>query len=111
MKVKINAECSKSILQYFRPTIITVLFVFKTLFVFSSWPIKTGFIVSNDCVLQGYRTSRKFITAQSPLPSTIVDFLSLIYQEKCSCIVMMDEADTADKVGILPAEKRILHNC
>ena len=55
-------------------------------------------------VLQGYRTSRKFITAQSPLPSTIVDFLSLIYQEKCSCIVMMDEADTADKVGILPAE-------
>lgn len=38
-----------------------------------------------------------FITGQTPLPSTVNDFISMIYQENCICIVTMDDLNESEK--------------
>ena len=52
----------------------------------------------SDFYFKSFRKRRKFIVAQTPLPSAVVDFLSLIYQEKCTCVVSMEEPDIQVKV-------------
>lgn len=47
---------------------------------------------------QGYFKANKFIVAQTPLPKTVEDFVSMLYQVKSACIVCLDEELINDKV-------------
>lgn len=47
---------------------------------------------------QGYWGPRTFIAAQTPLPDTIADFWSMVYQKKVSTIVMLSGGSEGDKV-------------
>jgi protein tyrosine phosphatase len=38
---------------------------------------------------------------QTPLPSTVKDFICMIYQEKCICIVTMDDLNESEKVQLV----------
>ncbi|XP_053389697.1 receptor-type tyrosine-protein phosphatase U-like, partial [Mercenaria mercenaria] len=51
-----------------------------------------------------------FIAAQSPLPCTVADFITLVYQEDCSCIATMEDLrDPGMTVGqYLPDDKKTL---
>ncbi|WAR17017.1 hypothetical protein MAR_031611 [Mya arenaria] len=37
-----------------------------------------------------FRTKKRYLEAQTPLPETVTDFLTLIVQERCSCIVSFE---------------------
>ncbi|WAR18011.1 hypothetical protein MAR_032605, partial [Mya arenaria] len=39
-----------------------------------------------------FRIKKRYLVAQTPLPETIIEFLTLVVQESCSCIVSF-EAD------------------
>lgn len=60
--------------------------------------------------LQGFRDADKFILAQTPLPNTVQDFLSLVYQADVSCIVCLDDVSSKRKVRaqVLPVLKNDL---
>ncbi|XP_053378735.1 receptor-type tyrosine-protein phosphatase mu-like [Mercenaria mercenaria] len=51
-----------------------------------------------------------FIAAQSPLPCTVADFITMVYQEDCSCIATMEDLkDPGMTVGqYLPDDKKTL---
>ena len=50
-------------------------------------------------ILQSFKTKNHYIVAMTPLTGTVLDFLTLIYQENCSCIVSMEPLETLnDKV-------------
>ncbi|XP_053386433.1 receptor-type tyrosine-protein phosphatase kappa-like [Mercenaria mercenaria] len=51
----------------------------------------------NAVYVNGYEKSNKFILAQTPLPNTVEDFVFMLYQEKCPCIVCLDEENIKDK--------------
>ncbi|XP_053385844.1 receptor-type tyrosine-protein phosphatase kappa-like [Mercenaria mercenaria] len=62
----------------------------------------------NAVYVNGYIETNKFILAQTPLPDTVEDFVSMLYQERCSCIVCLDEENMYDKTVaqyIPPANK------
>ncbi|XP_059197945.1 receptor-type tyrosine-protein phosphatase C isoform X2 [Centropristis striata] len=55
----------------------------------------------NASHIDGYWGPRNFIAAQTPLPDTMADFWSMVYQKKVSTIVMLSdcsEGDTSDCV-------------
>ncbi|XP_060565351.1 receptor-type tyrosine-protein phosphatase mu-like [Ruditapes philippinarum] len=64
----------------------------------------------NAVYINSFKKKDHFIAAQSPLPSTVEDFLALIYQENCSCIVAMEDLNEPGMtVGVyLPEEKKTL---
>ncbi|XP_052761981.1 tyrosine-protein phosphatase non-receptor type 7-like [Mya arenaria] len=39
---------------------------------------------------ESFKTKNRFLVAQTPLPDTVSDFLTLAVQENCSCIVNME---------------------
>lgn len=47
---------------------------------------------------QGYWGPRAFITAQTPLPDTMADFWSMVYQKRASTVVMLSDCTEGDKV-------------
>ncbi|XP_078025041.1 receptor-type tyrosine-protein phosphatase C isoform X3 [Epinephelus lanceolatus] len=51
----------------------------------------------NASHIDGYWGPRTFITAQSPLPDTMADFWSMVYQKKASAIVMLSDSSEGDK--------------
>ncbi|WAR21341.1 PTP99-like protein, partial [Mya arenaria] len=42
--------------------------------------------------IHSFRVMKRYLVARTPLPETVVDFLKLVVQERCSCIVSF-EAD------------------
>ena len=49
--------------------------------------------------LQGYKmASGQYIAAQGPLPETVVDFWRLIWEQRCSIIVMLTNLIENNKV-------------
>ncbi|WAR15967.1 PTPRK-like protein [Mya arenaria] len=44
-------------------------------------------------IFQAFQAKRKYIVSQSPMPNTVQDFLTLAYQENCSCIVSFEQSD------------------
>uniref|UniRef100_A0A3Q3K9D1 Receptor-type tyrosine-protein phosphatase C n=1 Tax=Monopterus albus TaxID=43700 RepID=A0A3Q3K9D1_MONAL len=51
----------------------------------------------NASHLDGYWGSRAFIVAQTPLPDTMADFWTMVYQKKASTIVMLSDVSEGDK--------------
>lgn len=49
-------------------------------------------------VQQGYKQRDAFIMTQAPLPDTVVDFWTMIYDHSCRAIVMLNELDVTDLV-------------
>ncbi|XP_052763642.1 receptor-type tyrosine-protein phosphatase kappa-like isoform X3 [Mya arenaria] len=39
---------------------------------------------------ESFKTKNRFLVAQTPLPDTVSDFIALVIQENCSCIVSME---------------------
>uniref|UniRef100_A0A8P4G6J7 Receptor-type tyrosine-protein phosphatase C n=1 Tax=Dicentrarchus labrax TaxID=13489 RepID=A0A8P4G6J7_DICLA len=51
----------------------------------------------NASHIDGYWGPRTFIAAQTPLPDTMADFWSMVYQKKASTIVMLSNCSEEDK--------------
>ncbi|XP_036970862.1 receptor-type tyrosine-protein phosphatase C [Acanthopagrus latus] len=51
----------------------------------------------NASHINGYWGPRAFIAAQTPLPDTMADFWSMVYQKKASTIVMLSDCSEGDK--------------
>ena len=47
---------------------------------------------------QGYKEKGAYIATQGPLQNTIVDFWRMIWEFRCSCIVMLCELEEEGKV-------------
>ncbi|XP_060558623.1 uncharacterized protein LOC132718935 isoform X1 [Ruditapes philippinarum] len=64
----------------------------------------------NAVYVDSYRSENHFLMAQTPLPDTVVDFLTLIVQENVSCVISMETDLLHDKtVGVFyPADKQTL---
>ncbi|XP_053386938.1 multiple epidermal growth factor-like domains protein 11 [Mercenaria mercenaria] len=61
----------------------------------------------NAVYVNSYKAINRFLVAQTPLPDTVVDFLTLIVQEKVSCIVSMEANAVDDKtVGTYTADNQ-----
>ncbi|XP_031715384.1 receptor-type tyrosine-protein phosphatase C isoform X2 [Anarrhichthys ocellatus] len=54
-------------------------------------------IYINASHIDGYWGPRAFLTAQTPLPDTMADFWSMVYQKKASTIVMFSDCSEGDK--------------
>jgi protein tyrosine phosphatase len=50
----------------------------------------------NAVFVDGYRQKDAFIVTQMPMPQTLVDFWSMVYDHECKTIVMMNEFDSRD---------------
>ncbi|XP_052763633.1 receptor-type tyrosine-protein phosphatase mu-like isoform X2 [Mya arenaria] len=44
----------------------------------------------NAIYINSFKTKNRFLVAQTPLPDTVSDFIALVIQENCSCIVSME---------------------
>ncbi|XP_052763960.1 receptor-type tyrosine-protein phosphatase kappa-like [Mya arenaria] len=44
----------------------------------------------NAIYINSFKTKNRFLVAQTPLPDTVSDFITLAVQENCSCIVSME---------------------
>ncbi|XP_053386936.1 receptor-type tyrosine-protein phosphatase epsilon-like isoform X6 [Mercenaria mercenaria] len=64
----------------------------------------------NAVYVNSYTTINRYMVAQTPLPDTVVDFLTLIIQEKVACIVSMETDSVDDKtIGLYyPADNQTL---
>ncbi|XP_052761652.1 receptor-type tyrosine-protein phosphatase kappa-like [Mya arenaria] len=63
----------------------------------------------NAVFVHAFQANRKYILAQSPMPNTVQDFLTLAYQENCSCIVSFEHSDgTKDMGEYYPADNQVL---
>ncbi|XP_052762775.1 receptor-type tyrosine-protein phosphatase kappa-like isoform X2 [Mya arenaria] len=60
----------------------------------------------NAVYIHSFKEKRRFLVVQTPLPETVTDFLTLVVQENCSCIVSFEpDMDKQRNVGIYyPAE-------
>ncbi|XP_052242475.1 receptor-type tyrosine-protein phosphatase gamma-like [Dreissena polymorpha] len=59
--------------------------------------------------LKSFKTKRHYIAAQSPLPGTVVFFLSLAYKEDCPCIVSFQHTHESKDVGMFyQADNQVL---
>ncbi|XP_053379861.1 receptor-type tyrosine-protein phosphatase alpha-like [Mercenaria mercenaria] len=60
----------------------------------------------NAVFINSFRIKNLFIAAQSPLPGTVEDFLSMIYQQNSTCVVALEEShNQPNDVGqYLPAD-------
>ncbi|KAK9519535.1 hypothetical protein VZT92_022260 [Zoarces viviparus] len=54
-------------------------------------------IYINASHIDGYWGPRAFLAAQTPLPDTMADFWSMVYQKKASAIVMFSDCSEGDK--------------
>ncbi|XP_052763029.1 receptor-type tyrosine-protein phosphatase kappa-like isoform X1 [Mya arenaria] len=55
----------------------------------------------NAVYIHSFRTKKRYLEAQTPLPETVTDFLTLIVQERCSCIVSFEaNMDKQKNIGI-----------
>ncbi|XP_052762438.1 receptor-type tyrosine-protein phosphatase mu-like isoform X3 [Mya arenaria] len=64
----------------------------------------------NAVFIDGHRKKNRYLVAQTPLPETVDDFLTLIYQESCSCIVSF-ETDNGNNKSVgsyFPADNQVL---
>ncbi|WAR16104.1 PTPRS-like protein [Mya arenaria] len=58
---------------------------------------------------KAFQAKQKYIVAQSPMPNTVQDFLTLAYQEHCSCIVSFEQSDGKKDIGEYdPADNQVL---
>lgn len=48
--------------------------------------------------MQGYWGPHAFIAAQTPLPDTMADFWSMVYQKRASAVVMLSDCEEGDEV-------------
>ena len=55
---------------------------------------------SSGCLGQAYRQNCGLIVTQMPLPHTVADFWRLLYDYSSCAVVMLNEFDRNDKVGI-----------
>ncbi|XP_052221304.1 receptor-type tyrosine-protein phosphatase T-like [Dreissena polymorpha] len=64
----------------------------------------------NAVYINSFRKAKQWILAQTPLPGTVNDFLTLALQENCSCIVGMEPDTEGDKtVGVyIAADNQII---
>ncbi|XP_052761983.1 receptor-type tyrosine-protein phosphatase epsilon-like [Mya arenaria] len=44
----------------------------------------------NAIYINSFKTKNRFLVAQTPLPDTVSDFITLAVQENCSCIISME---------------------
>ncbi|XP_071501785.1 receptor-type tyrosine-protein phosphatase T-like [Diadema antillarum] len=51
----------------------------------------------NASFMNTFTEKNVFVATQAPLPNTVVDMWRLVFDWKCSVIVMLNELDTADK--------------
>ncbi|XP_060551640.1 receptor-type tyrosine-protein phosphatase kappa-like [Ruditapes philippinarum] len=51
----------------------------------------------NAIYVNGYENPFKFIVTQTPMPNTVEDFISMLYQEKCACVINLDDENLKDK--------------
>lgn len=58
-------------------------------------------VIGNIFLFQSFCVKNRFIVAQTPLPGTIQDFLSLIYHSDVSCVVSLDDGAYTRKVTVL----------
>jgi protein tyrosine phosphatase len=42
-------------------------------------------------MFQSFKTKNFFIAAQSPLAGTIEDFVCMLYQQNCACVIALDQ--------------------
>ncbi|XP_052764664.1 receptor-type tyrosine-protein phosphatase kappa-like isoform X2 [Mya arenaria] len=64
----------------------------------------------NAVFVHAFQAKRKYIVAQSPMPNTVQDFLTLAYQEHCSCIVSFEQSDGKKDIGeYYPADNQELN--
>ncbi|XP_052761663.1 receptor-type tyrosine-protein phosphatase kappa-like [Mya arenaria] len=63
----------------------------------------------NAVFVHAFPAKRKYIVAQSPMPNTVQGFLTLAYQENCSCIVSFEQSDGKKDIGeYYPADNQVL---
>ncbi|XP_052231363.1 receptor-type tyrosine-protein phosphatase kappa-like isoform X1 [Dreissena polymorpha] len=63
----------------------------------------------NAVFIDSFKTKRHYIEAQSPLPGTVVYFLSLAYKEDCPCIVSFQHTHESKDVRMYyPADNQVL---
>ncbi|KAH3727798.1 hypothetical protein DPMN_053743 [Dreissena polymorpha] len=63
----------------------------------------------NAVFIDSFKTKRHYIAAQSPLPGTVVFFLSLAYKEDCPCIVSFQHTHESKDVGMFyQADNQVL---
>ncbi|WAR16066.1 PTPRT-like protein, partial [Mya arenaria] len=75
---------------------------------FQDYMIETS---NGDLIRQfkAFQAKRKYIIAQSPMSNTVQDFLTLAYQEHCSCIVSFEQSDGKKDIGeYYPADNQEL---
>ncbi|XP_052770852.1 multiple epidermal growth factor-like domains protein 10 [Mya arenaria] len=71
--------------------------------------LKLGASVNIDAVyIDSFGIKKRYLVAKTPLPETVLEFLTLVVQEKCSCIVSFpDDMDKQKNVGTYyPAENK-----
>ncbi|XP_060588974.1 receptor-type tyrosine-protein phosphatase kappa-like [Ruditapes philippinarum] len=51
----------------------------------------------NAVYVNGYENPNKFIASQTPMPNTVEDFISMLFQEKCACVINLDDENLKDK--------------
>ncbi|XP_052763015.1 multiple epidermal growth factor-like domains protein 10 isoform X3 [Mya arenaria] len=55
----------------------------------------------NAVYIHSFRVKKRYLVAQTPLPETVIDFLTLVVQESCSCIVSFEaDMDKQKNIGI-----------
>ncbi|XP_052762247.1 receptor-type tyrosine-protein phosphatase S-like [Mya arenaria] len=55
----------------------------------------------NAVYIHSFRMKKRYLVAQTPLPETVIDFLTLAVQERCSCIVSFEaDMDKQKNIGI-----------
>ncbi|XP_052763022.1 receptor-type tyrosine-protein phosphatase kappa-like isoform X2 [Mya arenaria] len=55
----------------------------------------------NAVYIHSFRIKKRYLVAQTPLPETVIDFLTLVVQESCSCIVSFEaDMDKQRNIGI-----------
>ena len=48
---------------------------------------------------QGFKKRNAYIITQMPLPHTVIDFWRMVYEHKCSSVVMLNPMDEEEEVG------------
>ncbi|KAH3713060.1 hypothetical protein DPMN_072825 [Dreissena polymorpha] len=73
-------------------------------------PGSTDYI--NAVFWNSFQKKNNYILAQTPLPNTVIDFLALLVQTNCACIVSLESGNmNAVDIGVyLPADNHVLKN-
>ena len=67
------------------------------------YPHLCKYVTLSHCV-QGYKQRRAYIATQGPLSGTVDDLWRMIWEYKCSCIVMLCDTTENDKVVYIPSQ-------